>query len=292
MDTSAYLSRQGWLGDGHSLHPAGRGIRKPLLVSKKGNMLGIGKKKNDAHADQWWARAFDATLKGLKVSKDEVTGKAENVTFGKDSNALQMAARVGARWAANGGLYGGFVKGEGMEGTMAKGEEIDNSPSAGEPGQRERVQGGLETEEGSRKGQTRDMSTKPAVRVLGEPTVEFRSECTTSTGLSKVSKEQRQELRKKLGREERKAHRRARRSEQDTIDTKEASTMQDTVLTAQEVPAGQILMDEVRGRRREERRLPKSGYTELRPIAVEKTRSTLETVSSKRRRRKHEACPE
>ncbi|KAL2051449.1 hypothetical protein ABVK25_008316 [Lepraria finkii] len=63
MDTAAYLTSQGWAGHGHALHHSGRGITKPLTVTQKNNVLGIGKKKYDAHADQWWARAFDETLK-------------------------------------------------------------------------------------------------------------------------------------------------------------------------------------------------------------------------------------
>ena len=40
MDASSYLKRHGWRGDGHSLDHTGRGIRKPLLVSKKVDVLG------------------------------------------------------------------------------------------------------------------------------------------------------------------------------------------------------------------------------------------------------------
>ena len=117
MNTTAYLTRQGWLGAGYSLHPSGHGIQKPLLVSKKSNVLGIGKKKHDAHADQWWARAFDATLKDLNVSKDEVSGETEKVTFGAGARQLETAGRIHGKWA---GLYGDFVKGPGLEGTFTR----------------------------------------------------------------------------------------------------------------------------------------------------------------------------
>jgi nucleolar protein TMA23 len=115
MDTAAYLTRQGWLGAGRSLHPTGRGIGKPLLVSRKPNVLGIGKKKNDAYADQWWARAFDSSLKDLNVSKSPVTGATEAVTAEAWSQ-LDMIKASGGKWA--GGLYSGFVKGEGLQGTL------------------------------------------------------------------------------------------------------------------------------------------------------------------------------
>ncbi len=118
MDATAYLTGQGWRGVGHSLHPSGHGIKKPLLVSKKSNAFGIGKKQHDAHADQWWARAFDATLKDLNVSKDDASGKAEKVVFGVGAKQLEVVGRMGGKWAANGGLYGAFVRGQGLEGTI------------------------------------------------------------------------------------------------------------------------------------------------------------------------------
>lgn len=118
MDTAAYLTRQGWRGVGHPLHPSGHGIKKPLLVSKKSNAFGIGKKQHDAHADQWWARAFDASLKDLNVSKDDASRKVENVVFGVGAKQLEVVGRMGWKWAANGGLYGAFVRGQGLEGTI------------------------------------------------------------------------------------------------------------------------------------------------------------------------------
>ena len=117
MDTSAYLSKQGWLGTGHPLHPNGRGIKKPLLVSQKPNVLGIGKKKHDAHADQWWVRAFDSSLKSLDVGKDETTEDTVNVTTG-EFGAQDMIKAGGAKWAGKGGLYAGFVKGATLGGTL------------------------------------------------------------------------------------------------------------------------------------------------------------------------------
>lgn len=138
MDTTAYLTRHGWRGDGHSLHPSGYGIKKPLLVSQKSNAFGIGKKKHDAHADQWWARAFDATLKDLNVSRDGTSGKAETVTFGVGAKQLDMVGRMGGKWAANGGLYGAFVRGQGLEGTItpesAEENETHERDNVGEQG--------------------------------------------------------------------------------------------------------------------------------------------------------------
>ena len=117
MDTTAYLTGQGWLGTGHSLHPTGRGIKKPLLVSRKSNVLGVGKKRHDAHADQWWARAFDAGLKSLQVGQNETTGAIQPVKAGVWGQ-LDMLKAGSQKWAGNGGLYAGFVRGEGLSGTI------------------------------------------------------------------------------------------------------------------------------------------------------------------------------
>lgn len=108
MDTAAYLTRQGWRGSGHSLHPSGHGIAKPLLVSKKNNLLGVGNRKSDALAGQWWLKAFDNTLKQVNIgaadgapkSVEEVTPKFQRSFY---SNAL----------------YSNFVKGEGLSGTQS-----------------------------------------------------------------------------------------------------------------------------------------------------------------------------
>ena len=138
MDTTGYLTRQGWRGTGHALHPTGRGIKKPLLISQKTNVLGIGKKKHDVHADQWWARAFDSSLKDLSVgkveegklqSRDIVVADGLGIGEGKGQDVevlvkrrewgqLDMLNAGGGKWVAKGGLYGGFVKGQGLIGTI------------------------------------------------------------------------------------------------------------------------------------------------------------------------------
>ncbi|KAF2246513.1 hypothetical protein BU26DRAFT_400663, partial [Trematosphaeria pertusa] len=102
MDTGAYLRRQGWKGSGHSLDGQGRGIKKPLLIAHKQDQLGLGKKKA-AHSvdDQWWMRAFDESLK--------------NIGTGQESTLSQVRSKGINR----GGLYGFFVKGEGLTGTIS-----------------------------------------------------------------------------------------------------------------------------------------------------------------------------
>ena len=118
MNAAAYLTNQGWRGDGHALHHSGRGITKPIHIPQKANVLGIGKKKHDAHADQWWARAFDDTLKGLNAPKNAATGKTEGVALGSDDPALQMVGTGGPKWVGQGSLYSNFVRGESLSGTL------------------------------------------------------------------------------------------------------------------------------------------------------------------------------
>lgn len=107
MDTAAYLTRQGWRGSGHSLHPSGHGIAKPLLVSKKNDVLGLGNRKNDALADQWWLKAFDNTLK--QVNPGAVDGASKSAE--KITSTFRRSFHSNA-------LYSNFVKGEGLSGTQ------------------------------------------------------------------------------------------------------------------------------------------------------------------------------
>lgn len=141
MDTTAYLTRQGWLGAGHSLQPDGRGIKKPLLVSKKPNVLGLGRKQHDSHADQWWARAFDSSLRNLAVDTLRATG-AHHVAI-EGSGALEMVQHGGGKWVGKAGLYGSFVRGEGLSGTLTpgdRGKEATNAPEGGLKGNKRQFQ--------------------------------------------------------------------------------------------------------------------------------------------------------
>ncbi|KAL8722154.1 MAG: hypothetical protein Q9225_001298 [Loekoesia sp. 1 TL-2023] len=112
MDTTAYLTRQGWRGDGHALHPSGHGIKKPLLVSKRINRLGVGKKAHDAHADQWWSRAFDETLRSINGEQSAKENTKVN------ASTATLTGIYATRWNGNDGLYGNFVRGEGLKGTI------------------------------------------------------------------------------------------------------------------------------------------------------------------------------
>lgn len=113
MDTAAYLSKHGWLGAGHSLHPNGHGIKKPIHITEKLDVLGVGKKKHDIHADQWWARMFDSTLKDVQIGENQSVATPDtprkhiDVLPHRQPNIIQTSS-----------LYSSFVKGEGLVGTL------------------------------------------------------------------------------------------------------------------------------------------------------------------------------
>ena len=110
MNTAAYLESHGWLGSGHLLQPNGRGLKKPLTVPKKSNLHGVGKKKVDVHADQWWARAFDSGLKQLDLGTSRSKAGSEQ----KDSpSEPQLIAKKTSRF-----MFTGFVQGESLRGTF------------------------------------------------------------------------------------------------------------------------------------------------------------------------------
>ena len=170
MDTTAYLTRHGWLGDGHSLHPSGNGIKKPLLVSRKANVLGIGRKQHDTQADQWWAQAFDATLKDVKVGVDEVSGTAEKVTFGAGTKQLEKVGRMGVKWAAGRGLYGGFVRGKGLEGTITPESAEEKKVNEGLCAGKKRKRNKEEREEKKRRWKEKE-STVMKKQALKDPKI-------------------------------------------------------------------------------------------------------------------------
>ncbi|MCJ1272931.1 hypothetical protein MMC21_000720 [Puttea exsequens] len=126
MNPATLLTSQGWHGPGHSLNPLRTGaLTKPLSIAQKRNGFGIGKKQHDAHADQWWARAFDETLKGINATKvnDGATERVVEVTTGHGTQGLAMASKVEANWVGQRGLYSNFVKGQSLSGTLTPEEE-------------------------------------------------------------------------------------------------------------------------------------------------------------------------
>ncbi|KAI4088987.1 MAG: hypothetical protein LQ339_008629 [Xanthoria mediterranea] len=123
MNAAAYLTNQGWPGSGHALHPNGKGISKPLLVSRKANVFGVGKVAHDAQADQWWSKAFEETLRSLN-GQDTAKKGATSCEVDAKSPAI-----LSTRWTTNGGLYGSFVRGEGLRGTRSADQDVMETAS-------------------------------------------------------------------------------------------------------------------------------------------------------------------
>ncbi|PSK35002.1 hypothetical protein B9Z65_1585 [Elsinoe australis] len=153
MDTTAYLVRHGWQGTGHSLQPhKTTSLKRPLLVSRKVDVLGVGLSKTNSLSDQWWLRAFDSSLRNLGTGKESV---------------LSSLRTNGAK---RGGLYGHFVKGETVEGTIGKREGGGDAESVAE---------------------TKALETKRKRKadVEGTGRSEKRRKASTATGKEEVSDE-------------------------------------------------------------------------------------------------------
>ncbi|KAH9220653.1 hypothetical protein DL95DRAFT_383156 [Leptodontidium sp. 2 PMI_412] len=162
MDAHALLTSQGWRGTGNSLHPTNNtiGLSRPLLVSKKVDNLGIGKKQHRT-SDMWWMNAFDSSLKGLDTSKEGQV--IQTVTSG----GLDMVQKAGAKWVGSkGGLYASFVRGEGLGGTISPEEESSESgkDSSGD-GERKRKWGGEEESKEERRARKAAKKAMKAERV-------------------------------------------------------------------------------------------------------------------------------
>ena len=147
MDAHGLLTSQGWRGTGHSLHPINdkTGLSRPLLASRKDNVLGVGKKQHKT-SDMWWMNAFDSSLKGLDTSKQGTV--VQTVTGG----GLEMVVKGGGKFVGKKGLYSSFVRGECLRGTI--GEEIITSQSSGTS--TPDVQGGDKEEDKKRRKRNRD----------------------------------------------------------------------------------------------------------------------------------------
>jgi hypothetical protein len=135
MDAHAHLLSLGWAGPGHSLDSrphlqhkgrrglaydpsqnsnTGRGLVKPLLVSQKRNTFGIGKKAHEpAAGNEWWLKGFENALSNIGKNDSAATSGTATPETGSTS---------GYRGKHN-GLYGFFVKGQQMEGTMREEKE-------------------------------------------------------------------------------------------------------------------------------------------------------------------------
>jgi nucleolar protein TMA23 len=155
MDAHAHLLSLGWAGPGHSLdsrphkgrrglaydpkqvHNTGNGLIKPLLISQKKNTFGIGKKAHEpAAGNEWWLKGFEAALSNVGKSESERTSGTATPELGRPANGY-----VGKHM----GLYGFFVKGGEMEGTIG----LDAPKEFTSTRRKKRKSDGLDNREGS-----------------------------------------------------------------------------------------------------------------------------------------------
>ncbi|PQE18849.1 hypothetical protein CJF32_00006569 [Rutstroemia sp. NJR-2017a WRK4] len=221
MNAHALLTSQGWRGTGHSLHSTSDsiGLSRPLLVSKKDNVLGLGKKQHKT-ADMWWMNAFDASLKGLDTSKEGQV-KVEG------GGGLDMVVKGGSKWVGGkGGLYSFFVRGEGMGGTIGEGvvveeKQVEVKEKGKEKGKRKGEER-LETKEERRERKAKKRAEK-ARKDAATATAAAEAE-VVETKMKAVKLEPTDKVETKEERKERKRQKKLlRQAEKDSSDTSSAS---------------------------------------------------------------------
>ncbi|KAK6539360.1 hypothetical protein TWF694_009590 [Orbilia ellipsospora] len=154
MNAQSYLQSYGWtpgtpLGNPLSHLPSSSTssarLTKRILTSAKNNNLGVGRKASNLnHADLWWEKAFDVSLKNLDVTKDTSTVPSEsknvvdnmnlfaNLGGGRGFGGTATAVSDGknkTRVEVGGPLYRYFVSGGLLEGTIKSLEVATPTPS-------------------------------------------------------------------------------------------------------------------------------------------------------------------
>lgn len=104
MDTTKYLESYGWV-QGQPLQKGG--LAKPILVSHKFDLKGIGHESKDTTT--WWETVFDGQLKTLNVDSQGISIDVEKQ---KTLEREEMKKKSP--------LYQMFVKGETLMGTVDK----------------------------------------------------------------------------------------------------------------------------------------------------------------------------
>ena len=189
MDAHALLKSQGWRGTGHSLHHTDDsiGLAKPLLVSRKDNTLGIGR-KNHVTSDQWWLNAFDEQLKGLDTSKKGVVVQTVQNT------KLDMISVGTGKYSGAGGLYASFVRGGLLEGTMTTGSTASESTDATPETEDRPTPVRIETKEERRarkEARRQRKAEKLARKAAFTPQVDSSKEDSSSTKATETKEERR-----------------------------------------------------------------------------------------------------
>lgn len=209
MDASALLKSQGWRGSGHSLHTTDDsiGLAKPILVSRKNNTRGIGR-KDHVTSDSWWLNAFDEQLKSLDTSnKTSIVQTKENTKL----NGL-LTAGAGKYVGAN-ALYACFVSGGLLQGSLKPNVEAESTDTTPEAEVARPVKQGTKQERKAKREETRRRkAAKLERRAKKAASV---SALANAKSKDKSSKDKSKKVEKKAGKKsavpEDKAERRARK---------------------------------------------------------------------------------
>ncbi|KAI1342825.1 hypothetical protein F5Y15DRAFT_428781 [Xylariaceae sp. FL0016] len=221
MDAHALLTRQGWRGTGHSLHPTSdaNGLTHHILIKQNADGSGLGSKK-DHKQEAWWLNAFDAALKGIDTKAPN--GGLRQTVKGAES-ALGRITRRGAagKYVGSRGLYSSFVRGGLIEGTVGREmgvltppESGTGTPMAEEGGKKEK---GRETKEERRLGREKKKKKKKKKQGGEKENAKARTEkeaeerAARKVEKKKAKKAERQAERVGETKEERRARREARR---------------------------------------------------------------------------------
>ncbi|ESZ98088.1 hypothetical protein SBOR_1544 [Sclerotinia borealis F-4128] len=230
MNAHALLTSQGWRGSGHSLHHSSDtiGLSRPLLVSKKDNVLGLGKKQHKT-SDMWWLNAFDASLKGLDTSKE---GQVKVQEGGK----LEMVVKGGSKWVGGkGGLYSFFVRGETVVGTLEDREKeiveiLIKEEKRGKGKDKDKKRKGEERKESKEERRERkekkraDRARKAAVIDAKNIKTEEKAKAQSAKVADSEKTETKEERRERKVRKEQKRQKKSlRRSEKESSDTSSTS---------------------------------------------------------------------
>jgi hypothetical protein len=168
LNASQHLLSLGWAGPGHPLNPsaykqkgqrglaydpstpsttthfstASNGLIKPLLVSKKSNNYGLGRRPA-AHEPQkgneWWLKGFEAALGSVGTSREgsvATTPGTSTPVAVASATTQDLQRNVNLQMGKHGGLYGFFVRGgveggtnfehEGSKGRKRKSDVLDD----------------------------------------------------------------------------------------------------------------------------------------------------------------------
>ncbi|KAJ1034812.1 hypothetical protein NDA13_001066 [Ustilago tritici] len=82
LNATSFLVSQGWEGVGVPLDgKAGKGLKKPLAITQKKTLSGIGKDRD--RADDWWNSIFTASAKSLSIAPSPSSSGASTPTLDK-----------------------------------------------------------------------------------------------------------------------------------------------------------------------------------------------------------------